>query len=66
MQDETLVHCSLSPLENPEFTFDVEFEGEVYEVSLSWPETNQHVLEGEGEGAKTALPHFSECQFVLY
>ena len=32
-QDETLVHCSLSPLENPEFTFDVEFEGEVYDVS---------------------------------
>ena len=33
-QDETLVHCSLSPLENPEFTFDVEFEGEVYDVSV--------------------------------
>ncbi len=32
-QDETLVHCSLSPLENPEFTFNVEFEGEVYDVS---------------------------------
>ena len=32
-QDETLVHCSLSPLDNPEFTFDVEFEGEVYDVS---------------------------------
>ena len=42
-QDETLVHCSLSPLENPEFTFDVEFEGEVYDVSV----LTLHVLEAK-------------------
>jgi len=30
--DETLVHCSLSRLENAHFTFEVEFESETYEV----------------------------------
>ncbi len=33
LQDETLVHCSLSRLENPDFIFDVEFDGLLHEVS---------------------------------
>jgi len=30
--DETLVHCSIQPIENPEFTFHVNFNGMDYEV----------------------------------
>ena len=32
-QDETLVHCSLSTLERPDFVFDVEFDGQLHEVN---------------------------------
>ena len=34
IQDETLVHCSLSHLENPDFIFDVEFDSMIHEVCI--------------------------------
>ncbi len=34
LQDETLVHCSLTRLENPDLTFEVEFESDMYEVCV--------------------------------
>ena len=33
-QDETLVHCSLNRLDNAHFTFEVEFENDMYEVGI--------------------------------
>ena len=35
LQDETLVHCSLSHLDQPDFIFEVEFYGHSHEVSPS-------------------------------
>ena len=34
LQDETLVHCSLTGLEGADFSFTVEFEGERHLVSV--------------------------------
>jgi hypothetical protein len=32
--DETLVHCSLDPIPNPDLTFEVPFDGVSYEVHV--------------------------------
>jgi CTD small phosphatase-like protein 2 len=32
--DETLVHCSLDPIPNPDLTFQVPFDGVSYEVHV--------------------------------
>ncbi len=34
--DETLVHCSLAHLDKPDFMFEVEFDGQLHEVSVGY------------------------------
>ncbi len=42
--DETLVHCSLDPIPNPDLTFEVPFDGVSYEVHVRKRPFFEHFL----------------------
>jgi CTD small phosphatase-like protein 2 len=43
--DETLVHCSIEPISNPDLTFSVDFNGTLYDVYVRKRPHFQHFLE---------------------